>query len=122
MFIKTPFLNKTARLAVALAPMTLLAGATMLLTGGAPKPATVKALAAIFAPITDLGGHVYDGLTIANHKATVLVFLSTQCPGVQSLCAAFGCAGAGVWGARRADGWRLFQHAGRPGGSGGVRP
>ncbi len=79
MLMKTSFLNKTARLAAVLAPAALLAGATLLLTGGAPKPATVKALPA-FAPVTDIGGHVYDARTIANHKATVFVFLSTQCP------------------------------------------
>ena len=77
--MKTPFLNKTARLAAAFAPVTLLAGTTLLLTGGAPKPVTVKASPA-FAPVTDLGGHVYDGRTIAGHKATVFVFMSTQCP------------------------------------------
>ena len=76
MLMKTPFLNKTARLAAVLAPAAFLAGATLLLTGGAPKPATVKALPA-FAPVTDLGGHVYDGRTIANHKATVH---SCSCP------------------------------------------
>ena len=79
MIMKTPFHDKTTRLAVALAPMTLLAGATLLLTGGAPKPAAVRALT-VFAPVTDLGGHVYDWQSIAAHKATVFVFLSTQCP------------------------------------------
>ena len=77
--MQTPFLRQTARLAAAFAPVALLAGTTLLLTGGAPKPATVKALPA-FAPVTDLGGHVYDGRTIAKHKATVFVFMSTQCP------------------------------------------
>ena len=78
MLMKTPFFNKTARLAAAFAPAVFLTGTALLLTGGAPKPA-VKALTA-FAPVTDLGGHVYDGRTIAAHKATVFVFLSTQCP------------------------------------------
>jgi thiol-disulfide isomerase/thioredoxin len=77
--MKTPFLSKTARLTAALFPAAFFAGATLLLTGGAPKPATMKALPA-FAPVTDIGGHVYDGRTIAAHRATVFVFLSTQCP------------------------------------------
>lgn len=51
----------------------------MLLTGGAPRAATVKSLPT-FAPITDMGGHIFDAGTIAGHKATVFVFLSTQCP------------------------------------------
>ena len=76
--MKTPIFNKTARLAAFLAPAALLAGSTLLLTGGAPKPETVKA--AVLAPALGAVGPVLDPQTIAAHKATVLVFLSTQCP------------------------------------------
>lgn len=68
--MKTPFLNKTARLAAVLAPAAFLAGATLLLTGGAPKPAARNILPAA----TDSKN------TYADHRATVFVFLSTQCP------------------------------------------
>ncbi len=53
MLMKTPLLNKTARFVTVLLSLTLLGALAALLTGGAPKPAA---------------------------RATVYVFLSTQCP------------------------------------------
>ena len=76
--MKTPLINKTARLAAFLAPAALLAGSTLLLTGGAPKPAKVQA--AMLPAVSGYVGTAFDPQTLAAHKATVLVFLSTQCP------------------------------------------
>lgn len=69
LLMKTPLIQKTARLASVLAPLALLSGAALLLTGGAPKPAVPAAAGAAAVPDTMHGT-----------KATVYVFLSTQCP------------------------------------------
>ena len=67
--MKTLFARKTARLTALAAPAVLL-GASLLLTGGAPKPAA-RAVLPVAADSRE---------TYAEHRATVYVFLSTQCP------------------------------------------
>lgn len=74
-------LTAAARVLGAVLPVLLLGALTMLLVGGT-EPAAVRArpAPAAFAPITATDGTRINAASIAAHKATVLVFLSTQCP------------------------------------------
>ena len=88
--MKTLFSSKTAQITALLAPVAALSVLAGLLTGGAPKTVPVRADAPVVA---------------AAHKATVYVFLSTQCmvsklyaPRLNSLARDYGKRGVVVIG------------------------